>query len=159
MRRLHEGAAKEMEGCVMLALSTFRKSREAEDTAIDKARQVGKLFIAYVADLNLARYYIGTDPRPSFLESGNEERLLLEHVEAGSDHLKGISARAKREGLKVGTYIESGRFAVVCLDIVKEIKPSQIVTTRSHRPDWARSFFGSPVDELIAKAGCPVIVV
>jgi hypothetical protein len=54
---------------------------------------------------------------------------------AGCDHLKRISARTEREGIKVGTYIESGRFALVCLDIVNEIRPSQIATTRSQRPD------------------------
>ncbi len=159
MRRLHEGSARKMEGCVMLALSTFRLSRKAEDAAIEKARALKKLFIAYVADLNLARYYIGAEQRPAFLETGTEEQLLRQHVEAGCVHLKGIAARAEKEGIRVGTYIESGRFALVCLDIVEEIRPSLIVTTRSHRPDWVRSFFGSPVDVLTAKAGCPVVVV
>lgn len=159
MNRLNESSAKEMEGCVMLALSTFRKSRKAEDAAIKKAREVGKLFVAYVADLNLARYYIGTEQRPTFLEANSEERLHGEHVKAGCDHLKDIADRAEREGIKVGTYFELGRFALVCLDIVEQVRPSQIVTTRSLRPDWVKSFFGSPVEELTAKAGCPVVVV
>jgi nucleotide-binding universal stress UspA family protein len=34
-----------------------------------------------------------------------------------------------------------------------------IITTRSKRPEWVRRFFGSPVDDLIRKAGCPVVTV
>ncbi len=41
--------AGEMEGCVMLALSTFRKSEEAVHTAIQKAKVVKKLLLVFVA--------------------------------------------------------------------------------------------------------------
>jgi len=143
----------------MLALSTFRRSRKAENAAIKRAREVGKLFVAYVADLNLARYFIGSNQWPAFLEEGNEERTLRKHVEEGCEQLKKICTEVQGKGIKIGTYIETGRFAVVCLDLAAELKPCEIVTTRSHRPERVRGFFGSPVDELVAKAGCPVTIV
>jgi len=46
---------------VLLALSTFRQSPEAVALAIEKAREPGKLIVVYVVDVNLARYFIGTD--------------------------------------------------------------------------------------------------
>ena len=55
--------------------------------------------------------------------------------------------------------VQIGQFASVCLDLVKQEKPSLIVTTRSQRPEWVKRFFGAPVNELIEKAGCPVMVV
>ena len=55
--------------------------------------------------------------------------------------------------------VKSGRFALVCLDLVNQEKPSLIVTTRSQRPAWVRRVFGSPVNELVERASCPVIVV
>ena len=59
----------------------------------------------------------------------------------------------------VKTLVKVGRFAVICLEVVKQTHPSVIVTTRSRRPDWVKKFFGAPVDELIAKAVCPVLTV
>ena len=67
--------------------------------------------------------------------------------------------KAEKEGIEVKTLVQLGRFAVVCLDVVNQVRPSLIVTTRSRRPKWVKKFFGAPVDELIAKAGCPVVAV
>jgi hypothetical protein len=47
----------------------------------------------------------------------------------------------------------------MCLEVAQKEKPSMIVTTRSQRPVWVKKFFGAPVDDLIAKARCPVIVI
>jgi hypothetical protein len=70
-----------------------------------------------------------------------------------------VVERAKKEGIQVETHISVGRFALVCLDVVQQVKPSLIVTTRSKRPEWVRKFYGAPVDDLIARAGCAVTVV
>jgi hypothetical protein len=59
----------------------------------------------------------------------------------------------------VKTHVKVGRFAVMCLEVAQKEKPSMIVTTRSQRPVWVKKFFGAPVDDLIAKARCPVIVI
>ena len=50
-----------MEGCVMLALSTFRRSEKAVAVAIEKCREVRNLMIVYVVDINVARYIIGAE--------------------------------------------------------------------------------------------------
>jgi nucleotide-binding universal stress UspA family protein len=149
-----------MEGCVMLALSTFRQSQKAIDTALEQSRAVKKLMIVYVVDMNLGRYFTDVDHGliPEWKEI-RESDLLQKHEEAGWDYVAAIVERAKKEGIDVNTHTALGRFAFVCLNFVQRVKPSLIVTTRSKRPEWVRKFFGSPVDDLIAKAGCPVIVV
>jgi len=160
MTRSPDSASRIMVGCVMLALSTFRQSEKAIDTAIEESRAVKKLMIVYVADVNLGRYFVDVDHGliPE-LKKIRESDLLQKHEKAGWDHVAAIAERAKKEGIDVNTHTALGRFALVCLDIVQRLKPSLIVTTRSKRPEWVRKFFGAPVDDLIAKAGCPVIVV
>jgi nucleotide-binding universal stress UspA family protein len=160
MAQAPDSTAKNMEGCVMLALSTFRQSEKAIDTALEKAREVKKLAVVYVADVNLARYFVDVDLGlfGEFRESC-ESGLLEQHEKAGREHVAAITARANKEGIEVQTHTQIGRFAVVCLDVVERVKPSLIVTTRSTRPEWVKKFFGAPVEDLIEKASCPVTVV
>ena len=152
--------SSDMEGCVMLALSTFRKSEKAVDAALEKARKVKKLMVVYVADVNLARYLVdatyGLFPG---LKESCESEMLVQYQYAGRGYAAEVADRANKEGIAVKTDVRIGRFAVVCLDVVRREKPSLVVTVRSKRPEWVKKFFGSPVDELIAKAGCPVTVV
>jgi len=144
----------------MLALSTFRRSEEAVSTAIQNAKSAKKLFLIYVVDVNLARYFIGTENKVgSDLKETREADLLELHEQGGKDHVDGIAARARKEGIEIESSIQVGRFAPVCLDMVREKKPSLIVTTRSRRPEWVKKVFGAPVIDLIEKAGCPVLVV
>ncbi len=153
--------AETMEGPVMLALSTFRKSEKAVDTAIEKAKNIKKLLVVFVADVNLARYFIGAENRLSsdLLKGMCEADLLKLHVKEGHGHLQIVAEKARLEGIEMKAIVQIGRFAAVCLDLVEQEKPSLIVTTLSQRPEWARTFFGAPVNELIEKAGCPVMVV
>jgi nucleotide-binding universal stress UspA family protein len=150
--------ANTMEGCVMLALSTFRKSEAAVHTAIEKAKGTRKLCVVFVADMNLARYYIGAEVPPEMKEMYEAEILKLDEKK-GLAHIEEIAAKVRLEGIEMKSVAKIGRFALVCLDVVKQEKPSLIVTTRSQRPEWVKKIFGSPVNELIKKAGCPVIVV
>ena len=153
-----ESKDAESGGPVMLALSTFRHSEKAIETVLAKAAAVGQLVIAYVADVNLARYLIGSGAGIlEGLKEKCEEEMLEEHKERGKQRVEVIAKQAKERGLEVSTHVEVGRFALVCLEIVKKTGPSLIVTTRSKRPAWVRRFFGSPVDYLIEHAGCPVI--
>jgi len=155
-----ESIAGNMEGCVMLALSTFRQSEKAIAIAIEKARDVRKLMVVYVADVNLARYFVDVDLGLfGELRETCEEDLLKQHEKSGKKHVATITAKAENEGIVVQSYSQIGRFALVCLEIVERVKPSLIVTTRSKRPEWVKKFFGAPVDDLIANAGCPVTVV
>lgn len=152
--------AEDMEGCVMLALSTFRKSEKAIYTAIQKAKVIRKLFVVYVADVNLARYFVGAEYGLSpGLKDTCEANMLNLHEAEGRTHVVEIAAKADFEGIEMGSIVRIGRFAVICLEAIKKVKPSLIVTTRSQRPEWVKKFFGAPVDELIAKAECPVVVV
>lgn len=160
MAQVPDSATRNMEGCVMLALSTFRQSEKAIDTAIEKSREVKKLAVVYVADVNLARYFVDVDLGLfGELRESCESGLLEQHEKAGREHVTAIIERAQKEGIEVQTHIEIGRFAAVCLDVVERVKPSLIVTTRSKRPEWVKKFFGAPVEDLTANAGCPVTVV
>ena len=153
-------ATSNMEGCVMLALSTFRQSEKAINMAFEKSQQTKKLMVVFVADVNLARYFVDVDLGLfGELKESCESGLLQQHEKAGREHLAAITARAEREGIEVQTHLEIGRFGIVCLDLVQQVKPSLIITTRAKRPEWVRKFFGSPVDDLTANAGCPVTVV
>jgi nucleotide-binding universal stress UspA family protein len=147
-------------GPVLLALSTYRQSDRAVDLAIEKARRARRLVVVNVADVNLARYMVGTDAGlyPEVREQG-EQSLLRKHEEEARRRAEAIAERARAEGIETQTRVEVGRFGLVCLRIMREERPSLVVTTRSRRPEWVRRFFGSPVDFLIANAGCPVVAV
>jgi nucleotide-binding universal stress UspA family protein len=124
---------------------------------MEKCREIKNLMIVYVIDINVARYIV--DAEEEFLIGLKEktEAELLEKAEKDArEEVDKIAEEAKKKGIQVKTVLQLGRFAVVCLDVVKQAHPSVIVTTRSRRPEWVRKFFGSPVEELIAKAGCPV---
>ena len=154
------GANRSMEGCVMLALSTFRKNEKAIDSAITKSRDVKKLCVIYVVDVNLARYFVGAESEIlPHLKDICEADLLKQHEKLGHEQVAAIRKKAEKEEIEVKTHVQLGRFAVVCLELAQKEKPFMIVTTRSQRPAWVKKFFGAPVDELIAKAGCPVVVV
>lgn len=145
-------------GPVMLALSTFRQSDQAIALALEKAKRSGRLIIVHVADVNLARYFIGSDAIffPELREKCEQE-LLAEHLAQGQAQAETIAVQARQAGLAVEIRAQIGRFALVCLEVVAQIRPEAIITTRSKRPAWVKRFFGSPVDKLIAEAGCPVI--
>jgi hypothetical protein len=54
-------ADKRMDGCVMLALSTFRKSEAATEVAMEKCREIKNLMVVYVVDINVARYLVDVE--------------------------------------------------------------------------------------------------
>jgi len=151
-------ADKSMEGCVMLALSTFRRSEKAVTLAIEKCLEVKNLMIVYVVDINIARYIVGSEEAFIFdLKEQNEAELLEKAEKDAREAVAKIAKEAEKKGIQSKTIVKVGRFAVICLEVVKQTHPSVIVTTRSRRPDWVKKFFGAPVDELIAKAVCPVL--
>jgi nucleotide-binding universal stress UspA family protein len=116
--------------------------------------------VVYVADINLARYLVDVDLGPfGELKETVESEILEKHEKEGRKRVETIVEKTKRQGIEVKTHIQVGRFALVCLDVVQKKKPSLIVTRRSKRPEWVKRFFGAPVDDLIAEAGCPAVVV
>jgi nucleotide-binding universal stress UspA family protein len=142
----------------MLALSTFRRSDEAIRTALDEAVGPGRLAVVYVADVNLARYMVGTDIGLSAgLERKCEEEVLAEHEAEGRAHVAEIEELAREAGIAAAGEVRIGRFGLIVMEIVEREHPCCIITTRAARPAWVRRFFGSPVDYLIATAACPVI--
>lgn len=151
---------QDMAGCMMLALSTFRRSQEAVEVAIEKSRALKKLMVVYVIDINVARYLVGVEEEFFVgLKETIESEMLEKADKEAHEYVASVVAEAKKKGIQVKTLIQLGRFAVVCLEVVHKIHPSQIITTRSKRPQWVKKFFGAPVDELMAKAGCPVIAI
>ena len=155
-----EPSAKNMDGCVMLALSTFRKSGGAVNKAMEKARNGNRLSIVFVVDIDIARYFIGAE-NEFFCELKErcESDLLRRHEQEGREYAEEIAGIASEAGIETEVHIEVGRFGAVCLDMALRLKPACIVTTRSKRPDWVKQFFGAPVDEVVSKAGCPVFIV
>ena len=147
-----------MMGPVMLALSTFRQSQAPVDLALQKAAEAGTLVIAFVVDVNVARYLVGTDVGffPD-LRDRCEQEFLREPRRIAEKNVRAIIERAEKRGVRAQPHIVTGRFGLECMKIIEEEKPGLIVTTRSKRPGWVRRFFGSPVDHLIANAGCPVV--
>ncbi len=145
-------------GVVMLALSTFRHSEHAVALALDKAAEGGELVIAYIADINVARYLVGTDVGlyPDLKEE-TEKALLEESERRVQSKIESIAQRAAERGVPVRTYARIGRFAPECMEIIEQEQPDLVVTTRSQRSDWFRRFLGSPVDRLRQRAGRPVI--
>jgi nucleotide-binding universal stress UspA family protein len=153
-------ADRSMEGCVMLALSTFRRSKKAVAVAIEKCLDVKTLMIVYVVDINVARYIVGAEEAFLFdMKEQNESELLEKAEKDAREAVAKIAEEAEKKGIQSKAIVKVGRFAVICLEVVKQTHPSLIVTTRSRRPDWVKKFFGAPVDELIAKAVCPVLTV
>ena len=153
-------ADRSMEGCVMLALSTFRRSEKAVALAMEKCQAVRNLMIVYVVDINVARYIVGAEEAFLFdMKEQNESELLEKAEKDAREAVAKIAKEAEKKGIQSKTIVKVGRFAVICLEVVKQTHPSVIVTTRSRRPEWVKKFFGAPVDELIAKAGCPVLVI
>jgi nucleotide-binding universal stress UspA family protein len=160
MNALSKDEIGKMEGGIMLALSTFRRSEEAIEFALNKSTESKKLMIVHVVDVNMARYVVGMGGEfvEGLKESCEAEILEKAEKEAG-EYLTAITQRAEALGIEVTNLNQVGRFALVCLEIVKQLRPAMIVTTRSRRPEWVKKFFGAPVDELILKAGCPVIAI
>lgn len=143
---------------IMLALSTFRRSEKTVELALEKAVEGKALVVTFVVDVNVARYLVGTDAGlfPDLIEKCEQE-FLREHRERAEEKVKQIVKMAEERGVTVRTYVSTGRFGLECMKVVEKEKPELIVTTRSRRPAWVRRFFGSPVDYLIANAGCPVL--
>ena len=145
---------------VMLALSTFRQSELAISKALEEAQKTKKLLLVYVIDVNLARYYIGSEEFFSEeIRSMFEEEMLKVHEQRGKKYVENIETQARNAGISVKTVFQVGRFGRTCVDIMQKENPAMIVTTRSKRPEWVKKFFGSPVSYLIANASCPVIEV
>ena len=144
---------------LMLALSTFRQSETAVEAAIERAAgEKALLVVAFVVDVNVARYLLGSDVGvfPGLLERCEQEFLAHERGIA-EGKVRAITDTAEKRGVRAQRHVVTGRFGLECVKIAKQEKPALIVTTRSKRPGWVRRFFGSPVDYLTANAGCPVI--
>jgi hypothetical protein len=120
--------AESMEGCVMLALSTFRRSEQAVSTAIRKAKSTRKLLVVFVPDINLAKYFIGSELSPAMKEMCEADLLKL-HQKEGHERVNEIAAKAKLEDIEMKSVVQLGHFAAICLDLIKREKPSLIVTT------------------------------
>lgn len=144
----------------MLALSTFRHSQEAMTLALERAEPNGHLVIAYVVDVNLARYFIGSDVGIyEQLKSKCEREILEEHRRMARARVRKIVQQAEDRSIITKVHVQTGRFALKILALAKSHQPQLIITTRSKRPKWVKQFFGSPVDMLVARAACPVIEV
>jgi len=143
---------------VMLALSTFKHSDRAIDTALGKASQCKRLVIVYGRNVNLGLYFMesGVGIYPELKEQCEKE-LLAEFEQQWKEKAETIASRARTQDIKVVTYVRAGCFTSLCLEVIEKEKPFLVVTTRYRRPAWVKSLFAPPVDYLLSHAGCPVI--
>lgn len=146
-----------LRGCVLMVLSTFRNSRKAMEVALTKCTGNKKLLITYIIDMNKAKRIIKTieKRRLPVLKGISEEEWVRANENVGREQLKKMAKQAEKEGINVITLVPKGQFGVICLELIKKITPSFVITTRGDRSTW--DFFGSP--ELIAQAACPIMVV
>lgn len=143
---------------VMLALSTFKHSDRAIDTALGKANQCKRLVIVYGRNVNVGLYFMesGVGIYPELKEQCEKE-LLAKFEQQWKEKVETIASRARTQDIKVVTYVRAGCFTSLCLEVIEKEKPSLIVMPQSHRPNWLRELFGSPAGHLVLYAGCPVI--
>ena len=143
---------------VMLALSTFKHSESAIDTALKKARQCKGLVIVYGHNINLGLYFMESGiGLYSDLKEQCEKELLADYEQKWKEKVKLIADKARTQGIEVVTYVHAERFTSLCLEVIEKEKPSLIITVRSNRPVWLKGFFGSVSNRLAFNAGCPVI--
>jgi nucleotide-binding universal stress UspA family protein len=117
---------KSMKGCVMLALSTFRRSEKAIDVAIEKCQETKKLMVVYVIDINVARYLVGVEEEFFIgLKEKSESEMLEKAEKDARDHVATIVEKAKKEGIQVKRLTQIGRFAAVAADFYVRIYPSR----------------------------------
>jgi nucleotide-binding universal stress UspA family protein len=151
--------AKNM-GPVLLALSSFRLSQKAIETAFSEAAKVNSIIISFIVDVNLHRYLLTSDLMATTeLEHEYEQEMLDDYKEKGEKLVKDLEAIAQEAGLTYKSYFAIGRFGLINEEIAKKEQPSLIVTTRTNRPQWVKLLFGSPVSYLISRVSCKVIEV
>ena len=145
---------------LMIALSTFRQSDKCIDIAIEKAMEYGNLIVVFIVDINIGRYMVGSDigMYPDLKEKCEQE-ILHVHKNQAEEKVKSITETANKHGIVTGSHVIIGRFGTECVNIISKEKPEIVITTRSKRPEWIKKIFGSPVDYIIANAGCPVLEV
>ncbi|HMK64457.1 MAG TPA: universal stress protein, partial [Thermodesulfobacteriota bacterium] len=138
---------------------TFRNSEEPINMALERSREVKKLLVVYVLDVNTTHYILRNVDEERFpnLREICETEFLERNEQQGRKRIAQIAEKARHAGIEVKTIFEVGRFGIVCLDLARIIQPSVIVTTRSKRPEELKMLYGSPVDELMAQAECTVV--
>ena len=140
---------------IILALSSFRNSKDAIDLAIRLAEKSGNLIICYITDENIHRYL---EDSPCYMR----EELKEEYIQSfkKKNELRAISIKniAEEYDIKnVEIVAEVGRFAEIVLEVADIKQPEYIVTTRSTRLDILRRMFGSPIDVIKNNARCKVM--
>ena|GEM_PF-2959777 len=143
---------------VMLALSTFKHSDSAIDTALKKASEYKRLVIVYGHNVNLGLYFMesGVGLYPNLKEQCEKE-LLSEYEQQWKEKVEAIANKARAQGIEVVTYVHAERFTSLCVEVIEKEKPSLVVMRRFHKPDWLRGLFGSVADRLASQTRCLVI--
>lgn len=142
---------------ILLALSSFRFSKDAIDLAIRLSEKHNHLIICYFTDENIYRYVedVPFDMREGALQELREHFVMLNALQA-----KKVEEEAKRRGIEnIEIISDIGRFADLVLDIDKKINAEYIITTRSSRSRLMRRIFGSPIDRIKNEASCKVLEV
>ncbi|MEA2062776.1 MAG: universal stress protein [Gemmatimonadota bacterium] len=164
MEKKQEKQTREAGKRVLLVLSTTRDNPRTVDYAVEQASASGaKLVCLFVVDRDIPKAIFDRLTEMNFLgeRPGRElsEAILNEYRERGKHRLELVSGKATAGKVDCELLIRGGDFLEVCLDEIEARKIDLVVLTRARRSNLGRLLFGSAVNELIKKAGCPVEVI
>lgn len=142
---------------IMMLLSTSRQSDEAIEFAIRKSAPAGNLSVIFIVDINLECCLIESDGLFPALKEKCEEVVLKHRKKDAEEKIRSIMKIAGNRGISIRAYISVEKYGLECIKKIREEKPSVIITAKSSRPDWVKKVLHSPVDYVIANAGCPVL--
>lgn len=148
---------------VLLALSSFRRTDEEIEHALAVCVERGRpLLVAFIVDVNLARYFAGSGVMAgTSLRKEMENGILAEHTRKAHEVLERVSGLAADRGIACDTRLSVGRFAAEIEAIAVDAAPELIIVTRAKRAGWLRGLFGSPIDRLRSDLGdrCEVEII
>lgn len=119
---------------VMLALSSFYRSFDAVNLAIEKHRSSQKLVIAFGHHINEGLLFLESEVG---LISGLKDRcrqdLISGYERHWSGRVKKIAALAESKGIEVTAYVEAENFLKLCIKIAERQRPELIVMSNTRQ--------------------------
>lgn len=131
----------------------------ASEAVIAPAVQLGRLFDAKYSLLRVVEPMpVLTGDGMTYMPSAYDDRLFDELVRRAHQHLDGVAARLRDEGLTVTTRVAVGESpAAAIIDASKSVDITAVAT--HGRSGMAQFFLGSVADKVIRGSEGPVLVV
>lgn len=151
-------------GTVMLILSPTRHNPKSVDLALSLVKKTGRSLLAvFIVDTKVSEAISGRIVDIGFLgdrvSTQLKNAILSDYETRGRRELQDVKQRTERLGIDCETLVGKGDFVEESLRIAAERHVEDIVVSRAERSNLSRKLFGSAVNELLERAGCPVMVV